>query len=101
MNLFKANFRRLSLTRTLLLASVVALLLTASVLALVSPKIPSYKISSGGTSSSGSLTLSGSFAQHDAREQLTGGAYKLTGGLWGPSGASAGDRVLFLPYIKR
>lgn len=42
-----------------------------------------YKISGGGgTSSSGTYSLSGTIGQHDAGGPLTGGPYSLTGGFW-------------------
>ncbi len=42
-----------------------------------------YKVSGGGSSSTGGVyTVSGTIGQHDAGGPMTGGNYSLTGGFW-------------------
>ena len=42
-----------------------------------------YKVSGGGgTSTSGTYSVSGTIGQHDAGGPMTGGSYSITGGFW-------------------
>jgi hypothetical protein len=50
----------------------------------------------GGTSASGSFSLSGTAGQVEAGSALTGGSFRLTSGFW-----FAGWNSLFMPLILR
>ena len=41
-----------------------------------------YKIAGGGTSTSGTFTVSGTIGQHDAGAPMAGGKFSVTGGFW-------------------
>jgi hypothetical protein len=53
--------------------------------------------SGGGSSTTGSYTLSGTAGQPDA-SALAGGSYTLTGGFWS---ATSQGQLLYLPIVRR
>ena len=91
--------RLLKVRRKEILVVVLAcLVLAAGVMAIVQPDIQNFTTSPGGVSSNGgSLVVRGTFGQHDASDTLTGGGFRLTGGLWG---AGNGFRIN-LPLIQK
>jgi len=84
--------------REILVVVLACLVLAAGVMAIDQPKIRNFTTNPGGHSSDGGgLVIRGTFGQHDAGDTLTGGGFRLTGGLWG---AGSGFRV-YLPIIQR
>jgi hypothetical protein len=91
-----------SLALALLAAVLLGLLVGAAVYAQTGGlSLPWFTVDGGGiTSSGGAYTLSGTMGQPDAG-LLSGGAYRLTGGLWSAEGAVDQPYTLHLPVTRR